>query len=96
MSNAVQVVLGMVAEAQAVDALAEQFGETVADRLLIAGVGQLSSQIADQSEAVIDFAEQQNSRVAGDALVLLADLDAAVECGLPEPSLAFTHDMNLR
>jgi len=45
---------------------------------------------------VIDLAEQENSRVAGDALVLLADLDAAVERGLPEPSLAFTHDVNLR
>jgi hypothetical protein len=45
---------------------------------------------------VIDLAEQENSRIAGDALVLLADLDAAVERGLPEPSLAFTHDVNLR
>jgi hypothetical protein len=41
------------------------------------------------------LADQQQPGIAGQSLIALSDLDRSVERRFPEPSLAFTHDMNL-
>jgi hypothetical protein len=59
-----QIVLRVVALRQGIHAFAKQFDHLVADLPLVAPIEQLGCQRLGQAEALVDFSQQQRSRIA--------------------------------
>jgi len=95
MGKQVVIVLVDVAEGQGVEVLTEQFDLLVADAVGLARVGQFGRQVGRETEAVVDFAEQEGPGVVGDSGIGLPEFDGPVKRGLEEPSVASTHEVHL-
>ena len=89
----VYVVLGVVALGHGIQAFAEQFHQGIADVIGMATVVELGGQRLGQTEAVIGLAQQQRSRIAGQAILPAAHLYRTIERRLKQQLLAFTHKL---
>jgi hypothetical protein len=67
--QAIQVVLGTIAQRQAVDPLPQQFAQRVANQVRLPRVGQSFGQGIDQPQAMIGFPQQHRSSVGGEAII---------------------------
>ena len=95
MRQAIQVVLGTIAQRQAIDPLPQQFAQRIANQVRLPRVGQLIGKRIDQPQAMIGFPQQHRSAIGGEPIIASLDLDRTIERGLEKRPLAFTHHVNL-
>jgi hypothetical protein len=95
MGQPVEIVLGPIAQRQAIDPLPQQLRDPIADQVLVPWVGQLLCQRVNQPQTMIGFPQQDGSAVRGETIVTSLDLDGPIERRLEKRPFAFTHGMNL-
>jgi hypothetical protein len=93
------VVEVLVAQAQAEDALLEEFGEGVLDLVGVAVVGEAAGELVEEVELGLDLAQEQAAGVGGDGGAVKAGADVSVAEGLEgqgRPSTRCWHGAVLR
>jgi len=87
----VEVILGRVAERHGEDSLPNEFVDAIANASGFLWVEEALCDQADQAEAVLGFAKQDDPSVGGEPLIGALNFNGAVEIGLEKVTLSFTH-----